>query len=101
MESYPTSTEEENEKPQYDENGMYLMPRTNLNTPNMQPVDIPTGLGSSAMISIKKGIRAALDKASNDIEGPLQKYSPHLLKGWQKRYVILKGGKLSYKKNKD
>lgn len=99
MESQPTS--DGDEKPQYDEFGMYLMPRTNLNTPNMQPVDIPSGLGSSTSIAFKRGMTVDPRKNPNDIEGYLSKYSPHLLKGWQKRYVILKDKKLSYKKNKE
>ena len=103
MEAYPTDQgqsmqiEEEGE-PQYDKNGMYLMPRNNLNVPHEENFDIPAGLGSSGSIAIKHGKAKGVKLNPNDIEGYLYKYSPSMLKGWQKRYVILKDRKLSYKK---
>lgn len=102
MESYPTAqigeAVQNNEEPQYDANGMYLMPRSNLNVPTGQPFEMPEGLGSSNSIAIRHGKSAAAKLNPNDFEGYLQKYSPSMLKGWQKRYVILKDRKLYYKK---
>lgn len=89
---------DDGEEPQYDKYGMY-MPKSNLNVPSHADFIIPEGLGSSSSIALKKGKTNVGNKLNqNDIEGYLSKYSPSMLKGWQKRYVILRDRKLSYKK---
>jgi hypothetical protein len=77
------------------------MPRNNLNTPHEEHFDIPRGLGSTGSIALRTGKPISVKLNANDIEGYLYKYSPSMLKGWQKRYVILKNRKLHYQKTED
>lgn len=82
---------------------MYLMPRENLNVPSDQTFAMPQGIGS--MDQIKSRLSQAVqqkmaedDPAAHNIEGYIMKYSPALLKGWQKRWVTVKNKKLTYRK---
>ena len=76
--------------------------------PTMQQgiiMDMPLNLGTTETIA-KKQLETGIDKEgtladlqlNESMEGYLQKYSPSMLKGWQKRYVILKDRRLYYKK---
>ena len=63
---------------------------------------IPEHLGTSDTIAKRmKNNVGTVGQNQNIMEGYLQKYSPSILKGWQKRYVILKDKRLYYKKTKE
>ena len=64
-------------------------------------IEIPEHLGTSDTIAKRFKSVGSVALSHNIIEGYLMKYSPSFLKGWQKRYVILKDKRLYYKKTKE